>query len=181
MYKNSVYCGDGGTTRYNAPHIALNKIKITTLNFFTIMAKETQPKFSQSKEEVSGTKLEEMRVNVPLTIGETLDPSDAKFYLDSMTLMEADENGVLQPNVVEYYVVVMSGHRISLRKFLFSCDETKKLASKSGQELIDAIHNLPYEFEVVGISTNANNSSSITCIPHQKGAKSSEESGKKKA
>ena len=144
------------------------------------MAKETTPKFNQSKDEVTGEALKEMRVNVPLSTGEKLDPSDAKFYLDSMTLMEADENGVLQPNVVEYYVVVMSGHRISLRKFLFSCDETKKLASKSGQELIDAIHNLPYEFEVVGISTNANNSSSITCIPHPKEVKPSGESGKKK-
>lgn len=132
------------------------------------MAKEIAPKFSQSKEEVSGDALKEMRVNVPLTTGVRLDPYDAKFYLDSMTLMEADENGVMQPRTVEYYVIVMSGHRISLRKFLFSCDETKKLASKSGQELIDAIHNLPYEFEVVGISTNANNSSSITCIPHEK-------------
>lgn len=34
MYKNSVYYGDGGTTRYNAPHIALNKIKITISKFF---------------------------------------------------------------------------------------------------------------------------------------------------
>lgn len=128
------------------------------------MAKEIQPKFKQSKEEVSGTQLEEMRVNVPLTVGETLDPENAKFYLDSMTLMEADENGVMQPRTVEYYVIVMSGHRISLRKFLFSCEETKKLASKSGQALIDAIHALQYTFQVVGISTGANNSSSITCI-----------------
>lgn len=128
------------------------------------MAKEIAPKFSQSKEEVSGTQLEEMRVNVPLTINEILDPSEAKFYLDSMTLMEANENGVLEPRVVEYYVVVMSGHRISLRKFLFSCEETKKLASLSGQKLIDAIHDLEYTFQVVGISTGANNSSSITCI-----------------
>lgn len=128
------------------------------------MAKEIQPKFKQSKDEVSGEALKEMRVNVPLTIGEILDPSEAKFYLDSMTLMEANENGVLEPRVVDYYVIVMSGHRISLRKFLFSCEETKKLATKSGQELIDAIHALQYTFQVVGISTGANNSSSITCI-----------------
>lgn len=128
------------------------------------MAKETAPKFNQSKEEVTGTQLDEMRVNVPLAIGEILDPSEAKFYLDSMTMMEADENGVLEPRVVEYYVVVMSGHRISLRKFLFSCEETKKLASKSGNDLKEAIIKLPYTFQVVGISTGANNSSSITCI-----------------
>lgn len=143
------------------------------------MAKEIQPKFKQSKDEVSGTQLTEMRVNVPLTTGVRLDPANAKFYLDSMTLMEADANGVMQPRTVEYYVIVMSGHRISLRKFLFSCDKTKELASKSGQALIDAIHALPYEFEVVGISNNANNSSSITCIAHDKPINGEE--GKKKA